>query len=271
MSLRRCLFLFFALFIVLTVVASSVGGTNAVGASRRHMPANITDVPVLNYHKVDDLYHALSLSPQEFDEQMNYLYTNGYHTITPDQLTAYLKSGKALPEKPVLITFDDGYLDNYTNAYPIMKKYGFTATIFLITGIVGHDQRYLNWDQAREMQKDGFVLGSHSVTHQSLTKLNPDQIRQELSESRAEMERQLGQKPRYFAYPTGAYNLAIEELVREAGYRGAFTIRYGQVGIESDPYALERIPIFKGAHSLRSFIIRLTGAPLLERLGIIRS
>lgn len=271
MSQKRSVVLFFALFIILAVVASSVGGTNAVVASRRHLPSNITDVPILNYHKVDDLYHALSLSPQEFDEQMNYLYTHGYHTITPDQLMAYLKYGKGLPEKPILITFDDGYLDNYANAYPIMKKYGFTATIFLITGIIGRDERYMNWQQAREMQKDGFVLGSHSVTHQPLTKLTPDQIRQELTESRAEMERQLGQKPRYFAYPTGAYSLSIEELVREAGYKGAFTVRYGQVGLESDPYALERIPIFKGMNSLRSFIIRLTGAPLLERLGIIRN
>lgn len=271
MSQKRYVFLFVALFAILIIVASSVGGTNAVVASRRHMPSSITDVPVLNYHKVDNFYHELSLSPHEFDEQMNYLYANGYHTITPDQLTAYLTHGRALPEKPVLITFDDGYKDNYTNAYPIMKKYGFTAAIFLITGFIGSDDRYMTWDQAREMQKDGFVFGSHSVTHRPLTKLTPDQIRQELVESRTEMERQLGRKPRYFAYPTGTYSLAIEDLVRETGYRGAFTVRYGQVGIESDPYAMERIPIFKGPNTLRSFVIRLTGAPLLERLGIIRN
>lgn len=271
MNHRRYVLLFAALFTVLAGVAASVGGANTVVASRKHMPANITDVPVLNYHKVDYLVHALSLSPQEFEEQMSYLHANGYHTITPDQLTAYLKYGYALPEKPVLITFDDGYLDNYTNAYPIMKRYGFMATIFLITSAIGNDERYMNWDQVREMQKDGFVFGSHTVTHRPLTKLAPEQITQELVESSSEMNRQLGHKPRYFAYPTGVYSLNIEEQVRQAGYKGAFTIRYGQVGLESDPYALERIPIFKCQNSLRNFIIRLTGAPLLERLGIIRN
>jgi peptidoglycan/xylan/chitin deacetylase (PgdA/CDA1 family) len=271
MQSRHCGILLAALFLVLTVVASTVGGTTAVVASRRHMPINITDVPVLNYHKIDDLHHALSVSPAEFDEQMTYLQENGYHTVTPDQLTAYLKYGRALPEKPVLITFDDGYLDNYTNAYPILQKHGFTATIFLITDLIGQDERYLTWDHVREMNKNGFVFGSHTVSHRPLTKLNPDEVRQELIASRDEIEKQLGQKPKYFAYPTGAYNLQIEELVREAGYRGAFTIRYGQVGLESDPYALERIPIFRTSRTFRNFMIRLTGAPILERLGIVRN
>jgi peptidoglycan/xylan/chitin deacetylase (PgdA/CDA1 family) len=94
---------------------------------------------------------------------------------------------------------------------------------------------------------------------------------QELTESRKQIEQQLGVKTRYFAYPTGAYNLQSEEMVKQAGYKAAFTIRYGQAGAESDPYALERIPIFRGQHTFRSFFIRLNAAPVLERFGLIRN
>ncbi|MDR3564954.1 MAG: polysaccharide deacetylase family protein [Negativicutes bacterium] len=256
--------------LLVSLLASSGVGTRAV-AGRQYRPANLTDVPVLVYHKVDTLYHALSMTPQEFDEQMSYLYENGYHTITPDQLMAYIKYGKDLPEKPVLITFDDGYLDNYTNAYFIMKKYGFTGTIFLVTSLVGQDSRFMNWEQAREMQQGGFVFGSHTVDHQPLTKLTPEEALAELVDSSEIIEQELGVKPCYFAYPTGAYNQQLEQLVRQAGYKAAFTIRFGQAGLESDPLAIERIPVFKSSQSFRSFYYRLTAAPLLERLGIIRN
>lgn len=267
----RPLGLLIAVFLIMLVLSSSIVGTTAVTAGRRYRQHNLNDIPILNYHKVDNLYHSLSLSPAEFEEQIRYLADNGYHSITPDQLLGYLKHGKALPNKPVLITFDDGYADNYHNAYPILKKYGFTATIFLVTSFMDRDPRYITWAQVREMVDHGFVFGSHTVAHTALTKVTAQQATQELVESRQEMERQLGQSPRYFAYPTGAYNLQVENLVRKAGYKAAFTIRYGQAGSESDLFALERIPIFKSSETFRSFFIRLNGAPLLERLGIIRN
>jgi peptidoglycan/xylan/chitin deacetylase (PgdA/CDA1 family) len=250
-------------------VAVSVSGTRAV-AGRHYQPADITDIPVLAYHKVDAAGTPLSLTLSEFEQQISYLAESGYHAITPDQLMGYLKYGRALPDNPILITFDDGYRDNYTNAYFILKKYGYTATFFLVTDLIGNDDRYMTWDQVREMQKNGFVFGSHTVSHRPLTKMSPDEALAELTGSAAEMERQLGARPRYFAYPTGAYNLRIEEAVRQAGYRAAFTTRYGQVGLESDPYALERIPIYHSSRTFRSFYCRLAAAPILERLGIIR-
>jgi peptidoglycan/xylan/chitin deacetylase (PgdA/CDA1 family) len=260
--------------IFLLILSSSVVSTTAVVAGRnsnRVANVSLADIPILNYHKIDTLYHSLSIPPQEFEEQMAYLSQNGFTTISPDQLMSYLNHGKELPEKPILITFDDGYLDNYTNAYPILKKYGFTATIFLVTNLVGHDERFMTWDHVREMQKDGFVFGSHSVSHAVLTKLSREQAMAELIDSRKEMEQQLGVKARYFAYPTGAYNLVVEEMVKQAGYKAAFTIRYGLAGTDSNPYALERIPIFKGQQTFRSFFIRLNAAPLLERFGLIRN
>lgn len=260
--------------IFLLILSSSVVSTTAVVAGRKASRAAISslaDVPVLNYHKVDNYYHALSISPEEFEEQMAYLSQNDFTTITPDQLMAYLNHDRALPEKPILITFDDGYLDNYTNAYPVMKKYGFTATIFLVTSKVGKEENFMNWDQVRTMQKDGFVFGSHTVSHAALTKISHELVMTELIDSRKEMEQQLGVKVRYFAYPTGVYNLQSEEMVKQAGYKAAFTIRYGQAGAESNPYALERIPIFRGQHTFRSFFVRLNAAPVLERFGLIRN
>ncbi len=261
--------------IFLLIVASSVVSTTAVVAGRtgNRTAANtsLADVPVLNYHKIDVFQHALSIPPAEFEEQMAYLSQNGFTTITPEQLMAYFNHEKALPAKPILITFDDGYLDNYTNAYPIMKKYGFTAAIFVVTDLIGHDERFMSWNQVREMQQDGFVFGSHTVSHAVLTKLSREQAVEELTGSRKVLEEQLGGKIRYFAYPTGAYNLQIEELVKQAGYKAAFTIRYGEAGAQSNPYALERIPIFRGPQTFRSFFVRLHGAPLLERLGVVRN
>lgn len=269
---KRQIYLLLGLVILFLFAAVSKLGIRPVGASYdRNNPVNLQDVPILNYHKVDILNHALSVSPQEFDEQMEYLHKNGYHTITPDQLMAYLKYGKQLPDKPIMITLDDGYLDNYTNAYPIMKKYDFTATIFIITNLIGQDIRFMTWDQIREMQQYGIVFGSHTANHKSLTSLTKEQVATELSESRDEMVRQLGKAPKYFAYPTGTYNGEIEEMVRTAGYKAAFTIEYGQVGADSDLYLLQRIPIFKGQKTFRNFFIRLNGAPILEGLGLIKS
>lgn len=264
------LFLGFILFFLF--IALLEFGTQLVTASYdKNNPVNLQEIPVLNYHKVDILNHALSVSPQEFEEQMEYLYQKGYHTITPDQLMVYLKSGKPLPEKPIMLTFDDGYLDNYTNAYPIMKKYNFTATIFIVTNFIGKDDRFMTWDQIKEMQKNGIVFGSHTANHKSLTSLTREQIVDELGQSRDEITRQLGKPPKYFAYPTGTYNAEIEDLVRKAGYKAAFTIEYGQVGADSDTFLLQRIPIFKGQKTFRSFFIRLNGAPILEELGIVKS
>lgn len=269
---KRQTYLLLGIIIIILFVAVPKFGIQAVVASYdRNNPVNLQDVPILNYHKVDILNHALSVSPQEFEEQMEYLYKNGFHTIAPDQLMAYLKYGKKLPDKPIMITFDDGYLDNYTNAYPIMKKYDFTATIFIITNLIAQDNRFMNWDQVREMQQNGFVFGSHTANHKSLTSLTRDQVMNELSQSRDEMARQLGKSPKYFAYPTGTYNGEIEEMVRAAGYRAAFTIEYGQVGADSDLYLLQRIPIFKGQKTFRSFFIRLNGASILEGLGLIKN
>ncbi|MDU2066253.1 MAG: polysaccharide deacetylase family protein [Sporomusaceae bacterium] len=270
MSKRRMTILGMVFVCMLLFIAMTFSGTNAVVAQIPEVES-AAEVPVLNYHKVDDMPIALSVAPQDFEEQIAYLAQHGFHSITPKQLYRALKKGEALPENPVLITFDDGYLDNYENAYPILKKYGFTATFFVITDFIGKDPRFMNWDQIRQMQQDGFIIGSHTVNHVPLTDLPPEGVMAELTQSRDKIYAETGQMPRYLAYPTGAYNDTVRKLVHQAGYKGAFTVRYGEVDCDSNICSLERIPIFRSQHTFRSFYMRVNGAPILKRLGIIRN
>lgn len=272
MSSWRKIILAFGFIVMLMYIAMTLSGTNAVVSGRFSAAGgDEVDVPVLNYHKIDDLAIALSVSPQDFEEQLSYLANHGYHSITPDQLLRALKKGEELPENPILITFDDGYLDNYVNAYPLLKKYGFTATFFVITDFIGKDPRFMTWDQVRAMQADGFTIGSHTVHHLPLTDLTDEQMTGELENSRDKILAETGRQPRYFAYPTGAYNDLARKLVHQAGYKAAFTVHYGQAGGDSNLYSLERIPIFRSQHTFRSFFLRINAAPVLKRLGLIRT
>ncbi|MGP1585824.1 MAG: polysaccharide deacetylase family protein [Schwartzia sp. (in: firmicutes)] len=228
---------------------------------------------VLNYHKIDNMNISLSVRPEDFERQMKFLVEHNFHTITPQEMYAALVEGKKLPENPVLITLDDGYLDNYTNAYPILKKYGLKATIFVITGFMDRGQPgYFTWGQAAEMEASGLInIESHTVTHSSLTDLNEEQLRQEITASKADIERRLGKQVDFLAYPTGTYNLHIAAIVKEAGYKGAFTVHYGNVDQKSNLYALERVPIFHTEDTYRSFLERIQYVPIFERLGWTKS
>ncbi len=226
-------------------------------------------IVVLNYHKIENMHHSLAVLPEDFDRQMKYLHDNGFHVITPAELHAALTEGAELPENPVVITFDDGYHDNYKNAYPILKKYGFRATIFVVTSYL--DQAvpgYMTWAQAAEMEASGLIdIESHTVTHGSMVELSDEQLRYELAESKRDIEQRLGKTVEFIAYPTGTYNLPIASLVTAAGYKGAFTLKYGNVDRTSNLYALERVPIFHTANTYRSFLERLQYVPVFEQLG----
>lgn len=222
---------------------------------------------VLNYHKIDEAFHPLSVSPALFDEQMRFLKEQGYHTISPQDLQAALEGEDRLPSNPVLITFDDGYADNYANAYPILKQYDMKATIFVVAGFVGKSERYLTWEQLREMEQNGITIESHTMNHIPLEELTDEQIRTELRDSKQLLEEHLGHPIQYIAYPTGTYNLHIAALAKEAGYEAAYTIKYGNVDMGSNLYALERTPVFHTENTMQSFYERLRYRPLFEEFG----
>lgn len=257
--------------VLLLLIGLFLSGAKPLTATMVADSENGTKVMVLNYHKIDDSFISLAVRPEDFAYQMKYLHDNGYHTISPDELYESLAGTGELPENPVLITFDDGYLDNYTNAYPILKKYGFKATIFVITSFLGKDKHYITWDQAREMNAYGIDIESHTVDHKSMTDLTDEQLRTELVESKKEAEEEMGHPVDYMAYPTGTYNLHIAEMVKEAGYKAAFTIKYGNVDKASNIYALERVPIFHTENTNKDFLERIRYTPIFERFGWLKN
>ena len=260
-----------ALLLLLMMIPLLASSPKQMTATMVADSENGTKVMVLNYHKIDNTFISLAVRPDDFEAQMKYLSENGYHTISPDELYDSLAGTGELPENPVLITFDDGYVDNYTNAYPILKKYGFKATIFVITSFLGKDKNYMTWDQARELDANGISIESHTVDHKSMTDLTDEQLRMELVESKKKAEKELGHPVEYMAYPTGTYNLHIAEMVKEAGYKAAFTIKYGNVDKASNIYALERVPIFHTEDTNKDFLERIRYTPIFERFGWIKS
>ena len=227
-------------------------------------------VIVINYHKIDNIFHSLAVSTGDFEKQMQWLKSHGYNSITPDQLYDFVADGAELPNHPVLITFDDGYADNYKNAYPIMKKYGFVGTVFVVTSYLEKYPNYMTWAQAKEMHDNGFSIESHTVTHKSMTEASDSQIMEELTKSRETIKEKLGEDADFFAYPTGTYNLHIARLAREAGYKAAFTIKYDTVNRNSNVYALERVPIFHTENTNKDFLERLQYIPIINKDGWVK-
>ncbi|TWH48454.1 peptidoglycan/xylan/chitin deacetylase (PgdA/CDA1 family) [Sporomusa sp. KB1] len=225
-------------------------------------------IPVLNYHQINNESHnVLTLSDTEFEAQIKYLYQEGYTAISPEQLADYLQYGKELPNKPVLITFDDGYEDNYQVAYPILQKYHFKATIFLITDFAGNNSRYLTWQQIREMSDNGINFENHTLSHITLPKASDEEVYAQLVNSKQALEWRLGKKVEYLAYPGGKYDQRIIQLTKEAGYRAAFTVNFGRNRMNSTMYTLNRIPIFGGvSHTFFRFWLRLKFTQVFDAL-----
>lgn len=231
-----------------------------------------TGIPVLSYHQINDEEHnQLTVPVAEFDEEMAYLHDHGFHTITPDQLHAYLTEDAPLPEKPVLITFDDGYRDNYTNAFPILQKYGMTATIFLVSDYMDRFDNYLTWQQVQEMSEAGIYMGSHTLSHFELTGLSPADLHLQLEGGKLATEWKTRKFTEYIAYPCGSVNDEVLAETKACGYKGGFTVRYGLIQKGENPYLMDRVPIFGNIkHSFLKFKLRLYGAPLWGRLETLR-
>lgn len=215
-------------------------------------------VPVLMYHRVDTslashdpITVGLTVMAPAFEAQLRALRAAGYQSTTLDALCDALVNHTAVPPRRVVLTFDDGYRDNYTVAFPLLRKYGFAATFFVVTSTVGTPD-HLTVPQIREMARAGMAIESHGVHHVDFSRLPAAVARGELARSRATIGGWAGRPVRFFAYPAGRYSPALERLLRDLGYRGAVTEVPGFVGPASDPFALERIRV---AHddTLRSF------------------
>lgn len=203
----------------------------------------IKSIPILLYHRVGGEPDDLTISIKHFQQDMELLSYGGYKAMSLEQVKQHLQGNfSSLPSKPVVITFDDGYLDNYTNAFPILQKYSMVASFYIITGMVGNNDR-LTTSQIREMQTVGMDFGSHTVTHRSLAELSPQEVTTELTKSKSDMEQILGKTVEFIAYPCGSYNSETLNIAHEAGYLGGFSVQDGFAEF-SNPFTIRRIPIF---------------------------
>ncbi len=219
-------------------------------------------VPILMYHHIADIgptadaiRRDLSVSPANFEAQLSYLARHSYHTISLADLLAHLEKGQVLPPKSIVLTFDDGYQDNYAHAFRLLKQYGFSGTFFIITDLVGRGE-YMSWDQAREMHAGGMDLESHTVNHPDLSHLTAAQVTRQLVDSRAVLESRLGKTVRYLCYPSGRYSPEVIRLAQQAGYLGAVTTVYGDTHKPDQPFELARVRM-RGSDSLEIFAYKV--------------
>lgn len=219
---------------------------------------NDKGIPVLMYHSVDfEKGNELRIPKEQFREQMTYLKDNGYTTLTLKELQDFLINNKVIPEKSVVITLDDGYVDNYTNAYPVLKELGLYATIFAITSNIDKDKRSITSEQIKEMEKDGVYVESHTVNHDELEKLDYQQQLKTMKDSKDVLQKISGRKIDYIAYPYGKFNKETIKAAQEAGYTMAVTTNGAWSNKEDGIYTLDRVYI-SANYSMEEFKRRIT-------------
>lgn len=209
-------------------------------------PATERSVMVLCYHAMSPGATAFYDVPTEdFAEQLALLDERGYESVLPSEIADYLEGRSDLPERAVCFTFDDNHASILTESKPLMDRYGYTGVAFLITDSVGA-RGSLTWDQVRELQQAGWEIGSHSHSHERLTRLSPGEIEADLRKSKAAVEEQIEGECVSLAYPYGLYDRSIVEFTGEAGYRVAFTIDRGPADWTDDPLLLPRQMVVNG-------------------------
>ncbi len=218
-------------------------------------------VPVLMYHYVSvppadagAIRRDLSVSPEDFEIQLKYLKEAGFTSVTLHDLILHLTIGYPIPEKPVIFTFDDGYVDNYEFAYPLLRKYGFTGTFFLITAFQDESRpEYMSWDNAIEMHAEGMEFGAHSYNHADLRRQSVDYLVWQILGPREAIEERIKEPVRFFSYPSGAYDDQVVAVLRSAHYWGAVTIHQEAVQSSEHPFELKRMRVH-GGDGLDKFI-----------------
>ena len=231
-----------------------------IAVASRHYVA-----PIIMYHRVlpgATYADRLVVSVETFDRQMRFLKNHRYNVITLEKLAELILQKKKIPPKTISITFDDGYEDNYTNAFPVLKKYGLAATLFVIVEEAGdRHKNKLSWEEIKEMQDSGiFTIGSHALGPEPLTNIKSrEEISRQIFDSRRILKEQLGKEVNTFSYPEGGLNPEIRQLVIDAGYKAAVATHPGRDYPDDDIFALKRLRISENASSLFVFWVETSG------------
>ncbi|NTW97738.1 MAG: polysaccharide deacetylase family protein, partial [Oscillochloris sp.] len=205
-------------------------------------------VPILMYHYVrtvdpgiDPLGYGLSVTPAQFAAQLDWLRRAGYDTVQMSALAGCARGESPCPARAVALTFDDGYMDAYSDALPLLQQYGATATFYIVSGFVGQEA-YMGWDEIRALRSAGMEIGAHSISHIDLTTLSYYENVDQIARSGQEIAAQIGAPVRSFCYPAGQFNAEIATITRDAGYTSATTTV--QEGAQDDLFALPRLRVY---------------------------
>lgn len=227
--------------------------------------------PILEYHMVTENPHPDAkpyvVPPEDFAEQLDYLAEEGYTTITPQDYARARKGKQQLPEKPIILSFDDGYEDNWRVVLPMLEERRMRAVFYMVTNSIGQPG-YLTWDNLFDMERRGMEIGSHTANHLPLTTLSPEKQREELRLSKLMLEWK-GMKTIYsFSYPNGSYNAGVVAMLAEEEYLTAVTGEAGLNTLETNPYLLRRVNIPPPHFGLTEFRLRLMKADIAARLDV---
>ncbi len=224
-------------------------------------------VPILMYHYISepppgaDRYRIdLSVTPQDFERQLRYLATNGYTTISLYDLYAHLSLGRALPPKPIVLTFDDGYRDHYEHAFPLLQKYGMRATFFITTDFINFgNPHHLTWEMVKEMSAAGMDIESHARTHRDLRNRDFQFLVWEILGPIEQITAHTGKRPRFFCYPSGRYDDAVIRMLHSVQTWAAVTTEHGSVHTLANAMTWRRIRVH-GRASLEHFAAMVRSA-----------
>lgn len=227
-------------------------------------------IPILCYHRIADDPSIATVTPRAFRHQMELLRSWDYRAVGVEKVISQLAGGGPVPRRWVALTFDDGYRSFLTEASPVLKELGLTASVFVPTGYAGQradwdeeglasGEGVLSWEEMREMEDDGFRFYPHGASHAHLTRLADDELARELRGSRDAMEAQLGRPAPVCCYPYGAYDVKVTEAARAAGYLGACGLRPELNRSPDQLWDLGRFMVLRTT-TARGFHSRVTGA-----------
>jgi peptidoglycan/xylan/chitin deacetylase (PgdA/CDA1 family) len=199
-------------------------------------------VPIMMYHQVtaNPDKRSDTVSPQLFRSQMKYLKDHGFRVLTLAELVEGIKARRSFPFNSIVITFDDGYENNFTDALPILKEFNFPATVFISPDLFGQ-AGYLTVEQIAALQRAGFTLGSHGMRQAYLPEVSRAEQEHEIFDSRRIISQQFGVPVKFYCFPLGGYNDEIKKMVKSAGYEASLTSNRGQDRLNRDEFALNRI------------------------------
>ncbi len=261
----------------------------------------MSPVPVFMYHHISPHKgDMVTVAPDVFEGQMRFLAESGYKTLSAEEIVSHADGKSAVGGKAVAITFDDGYLDNYAHAFPILKKYNIKTTIFIVTdwveaasnkvrsqksevrsdtvitpsheeckNLIASSQAHkavINWDMIKEMQKSGLTdFYSHTMSHRKCAELSYEDLRKELNNSKTVIEEKLRKPCPYLCWPKGSYNDLSVKAAQDVGYTALFTTKKGVVKKGSDRFSIERIAVKDNVGWFKSRV-RIYTNPILSKL-----